>query len=207
MAAVIKWIKEYIVWCCLIAVAVLTSLFWVSKLSMLKDECSRLERNQQTLLEQCDTLTMANGKHIARAQKLELTTAELNQQCSDLQARLEDMGIQNKYLQMAVYASTQMSAQVDTVVRDSIVYIPQLVRLDTLQVLSWADAWVQLDGILHKGRFTGSITSVDTLTVAVHRVPKKFWFIKWGTKRVDVSVASSNPHTEINAVRCVEIRK
>lgn len=177
-------------------------------------QCQQLKQEKQRLAANIESLTTGTeqyiteaGKQAARAQQLELTTGELKQQCADLQARLEDMGIKNKYLQRAVSASTQMSAKVDTVIRDSIVYVPQLARLDTLQVLRWADAWVRLDGIIRAGRFTGDITSQDTLTVAVHRVPKKFWFIKWGTKRIDVSVASSNPHTEIKAVQCVEIRK
>ena len=173
----------------------------------LKQEKQRLAANVESLTTGTEQYITEAGKQAARAQQLELTTGELKQQCADLQARLEDMGIKNKYLQRAVSASTQMSAKVDTVVRDSIVYVPQLARLDTLQVLRWADAWVRLDGIIRNGRFTGSITSQDTLTVAVHRVPKKFWFIKWGTKRIDVSVASSNPHTKINEVKCVEIRK
>lgn len=177
-------------------------------------QCQRLKQEKQRLAANVESLTTGTeqfkteaGKQAARAQQLGLTTGELKQQCAYLQARLGDMGIKNKYLQRAASASTQMSAKVDTVIRDSIVYVPQLARLDTLQVLRWADAWVQLDGIIHAGRFTGSITSQDTLTVAVHRVPKKFWFIKWGTKRIEATVSSSNPHTQINDVKCVEIKK
>ena len=177
-------------------------------------QCKRLQQDNERLSANIASLSAGTqqykteaGKQAARAQQLELTAGELKQHCADLQARLNDMGIKNKYLQRAVYASTQMSAKVDTVVRDSIVYVPQLARLDTLQVLQWADAWVRLNGTIHAGRFSGSITSQDTITVAVHKVPKKFLFIKWGTKRIDVSVASSNPHTIINEVKCVEIRK
>ena len=177
-------------------------------------QCKRLQQDNERLSANIASLSAGTqqykteaGKQAARAQQLELTAGELKQHCADLQARLNDMGIKNKYLQRAVYASTQMSAKVDTVVRDSIVYVPQLARLNTLQVLQWADAWVRLNGTIHAGRFSGSITSQDTITVAVHRVPKKFLFIKWGTKRIDVSVASSNPHTIINEVKCVEIRK
>lgn len=177
-------------------------------------QCKRLQQDNERLSANIASLSAGTqqykteaGKQAARAQQLELTAGELKQHCADLQARLNDMGIKNKYLQRAVYASTQMSAKVDTVVRDSIVYVPQLARLNTLQVLQWADAWVRLNGTIHAGRFSGSITSQDTITVAVHRVPKKFLFIKWGTKRIDVSVASSNPHTIINDVKCVEIRK
>lgn len=170
-------------------------------------EKQRLSANVASLSAGTEQYKTEAGKNAARAQRLELTTGELRQQCADLQARLEDMGVRNKYLQSAVSANTSTTVTVDTIVRDSIVYVPQLAQLDTLQVLRWADAWVRLNGIIHGGRFTGSITSQDTLTVAVHRVPKKFLFIKWGTKRIDVSVVSSNPHTEIMDVQCVEIKK
>lgn len=173
----------------------------------LRQEKERLSANVASLFAGTEQYKTEAGKNAARAQQLELTTDELRQQCADLQARLVDMGVRNKYLQRAVSANTSTTVQVDTIVRDSIVYVPQMAKLDTLQVLRWADAWVKLHGVIQGGRFTGSITSQDTLTVAIHRVPKKFWFIKWGTKRIDVRVASSNPHTEIMDVQCVEMKK
>lgn len=192
---------------CLLVVLACVAGSALRKCAQLAQEAGRLKANVESLTIGTEQYKTEAGKNAARAQRLELTTGELRQQCADLQARLEDMGVRNKYLQSAVSANTSTTVMVDTVVRDSIVYVPQLAQLDTLQVLRWADAWVRLNGIIHGGRFTGSITSQDTLTVAVHRVPKKFLFIKWGTKRIDVSVASSNPHTEIMDVQCVEIKK
>lgn len=174
---------------------------------LLKQENKRLAANVESMAAGTEQYKTEAGKNAARAQQLELTTGELKKQCAELQAKLEDMGVKNKYLQRAVSTKTITEVVVDTLVRDSIIYVPQLAQLDTVQVLKWADSWVQLDGIIRKGRFTGSITSQDTLTIAVHRVPKKFWFIKWGTKRIDVSAASSNPHTKINEVISVEIKK
>lgn len=190
----------------LLALAAVTGVS-LHQCQQLKQEKQRLSANVASLAAGTEQYKTEAGKNAARAQQLELTTGELKQQCADLQERLADMGIENKRLQRAVSAGIQTQVQIDTLIRDSIVYVPQLARLDTLQVLRWADYWVRLDGIINKGRFTGSITSTDTLTVAIHRVPKKFWFIKWGTKRIDVSVASSNPHTQINDVICVEIKK
>lgn len=103
MAEVIKWIKEHIVLCCIIAVAVLTAavsaLFCGSRLSKIKDECSRLERNQKSLLEQCDTLTWANGKHIARVQELELTYEEMCKLVGEDYKQISELGIKNKHQQ------------------------------------------------------------------------------------------------------------
>ena len=197
--------KKYLIMA-LLAVAAVAGVA-LHQCQLLRQEKQRLTANVASLTAGTQQYQTEAGKQAARVQQLTLTTTELKQQCADLQAKLADMGVRNKYLQQAVSAKTETVVQVDTLVRDSIVYVPQLAQLDTVQVLRWADAWVQLEGVLRKGRFTGSITSQDTLTVAVHRVPKKFWFIKWGTKRIECSVASSNPHTQINDVICVEMKK
>ncbi len=197
--------KKYLIMA-LLAVAAVAGVA-LHQCKQLRQEKERLTANVRSLTAGTEQYKTEAGKNAARAQQLELTTSELKEQCADLQARLEDMGIKNKYLQRAVSANTSTEVRIDTLVRDSIVYVPQLARLDTLQLVRWADAWVQLDGTIRAGRFTGSITCQDSLTVAVHRVPKKFWFIKWGTKRIDVSVASSNPHTEILDVTLVEMKK
>lgn len=197
--------KKYLI-LALLAVAAVAGVA-LRQCQQLRQEKERLTANVRSLTAGTEQYKTEAGKNAARAQQLELKASELKEQCADLQARLEDMGIKNKYLQRAVSAQTSTQVRIDTLVRDSIVYVPQLARLDTLQIVRWADAWVQLDGTIRAGRFTGSITSQDSLTVALHRVPKKFWFIKYGTKRIDVSVASSNPHTEIRAVTLVEIKK
>lgn len=197
--------KKYLI-IALLAVAAVAGVA-LRQCQQLRQEKERLTANISSLTAGTEQYKTEAGKNAARAQQLELTTSELKEQCAELQAKLEDMGVKNKYLQRAVSAQTSTEVRIDTLVRDSIVYVPQLARLDTLQLVRWADAWVQLDGTIRAGRFTGSITSQDSLTVAVHRVPKKFWFIKYGTKRIDVSVASSNPHTEIRAVTLVEIKK
>ena len=38
---------------------------------------------------------------------------------------------------------------------------------------------------------------MDTIKQIVHRVPKKFLFIKYGTKGIKQEVVSKNPHTKI----------
>lgn len=170
-------------------------------------EADRLTANVESLSAGTEQFKTEAGKQAARAQQLELTTGELKKQCTDLQARLEDMGVKSKYLHRATSTTTKTVLKVDTLVRDSIIYVERLAQLDTVQVLKWSDEWVRLYGTIYKGRFAGTITSIDTITVAVHRVPKQWLFFRWGTKRVDVSVSSSNPHTEIMQVQCVEIKK
>ena len=41
------------------------------------------------------------------------------------------------------------------------------------------------------------VESTDTLRQVVHRVPRRFLFIRWGTKALRQEIVSSNPHTRI----------
>ena len=49
--------------------------------------------------------------------------------------------------------------------------------------------------------------SVDTLRQVVHRVPRRFLFIRWGTKALRQQIVSSNPHTRIVYTEYVRIER
>ena len=53
----------------------------------------------------------------------------------------------------------------------------------------------------------GRIRSVDTLRQVVHRVPRRFLFIRWGTKALRQQIVSSNPHTRIVYTEYVRIER
>ena len=217
MVAVFKWIKEHLVLCCLIVVAVLTAaasaLFWGSKLSKLKEQCSMLERNQQSLMEQCDTLTLAIGKHIAREIELELTQEELSQLASEYYQQLSEMGIKNKYLQHVISTGSHTELKVDTIVKDSIIFVPVIdstgitYKQDTMQVWSWQDDWVKAHGTIYNNKVEAEFESTDSLLIVAYRVPKRWWFIKYGTKYVEMEVVSSNPHTKLQYAKSVKLRQ
>lgn len=218
MASVFKWIKEHIVLCCLIAVAVLTAaasaIFWGSKLSKLKEQCNMLERNQQSLLEQCDTLTLANGKHIARVMELELTNEELCKLVGENYQQISELGIKNKYLQNVISTGSHTELKVDTIVKDSIIFVPVIdstgitsYKQDTMQVWNWQDDWVKAHGSIYNNKVEAEFESTDSLLIVAYRVPKRWWFIKYGTKYVEMEVVSSNPHTKLQYAKSIKLRK
>ena len=60
----------------------------------------------------------------------------------------------------------------------------------------------------YPGRFGGlPVESVDTLRQVVHRVPRRFLFIRFGTKAVRQEIVSSNPHTRIVYAEYVRFAK
>ena len=48
---------------------------------------------------------------------------------------------------------------------------------------------------------------IDTLRQIVYRIPRRFLFIRWGTKALRQRIVSTNPHTRIVAAEYVRIEK
>lgn len=54
-------------------------------------------------------------------------------------------------------------------------------------------------------KFDASV-DVDTLDQAVHRVPHRFWFIKWGTKAIRQDIVCRNPYSQITYSEYIELK-
>ena len=135
--------------------------------------------------------------------KLELSKSELENHCQDLTKTIDDLNIKIGRIQSVSTTVTKTEVEIQTVVRDSIVYRDLPVNL---KVVKWRDPWVTLNGVLDGETFSAKIESVDTLSQVVHRIPKKFLFIKWGTKAIRQEVVSSNPHSKIVYTEYIELK-
>ena len=113
-------------------------------------------------------------------------------------------GVKFKRLQAAATTATQTEVKVITQIRDSIVYRDGV--LDSLKMFKWSDAWVDVAGEIRGRDVSLDVVSNDTIRQIIHRVPKKFWFIKWGTKAIRQEVVSSNPHTKITYTEYIELK-
>ncbi len=51
------------------------------------------------------------------------------------------------------------------------------------------------------------VESTDTLRQVVHRIPRRFLFIRWGTKALRQEIVPSNPHTRIVYSEYVKIER
>lgn len=159
------------------------SVLWLSfLLNNAGEEKKRLANNQESLLSDVEYYKTESGKNAASVQKLELTRSELEKHCKDLTQTVEDLGIKVKRLQSASTTVTKTEVEIQTVVRDSIVYRDRPV---ILKAINWEDPWIKLDGILDGIDFSAKIQSVDTLSHIAHRVPKKFLFFALEQRRSD----------------------
>ena len=78
---------------------------------------------------------------------------------------------------------------------------------DTVRMFRWRDPWISVEGRIGRDSAACRIRSVDTLRQAVHRIPRRFLFIRWGTKALRQEIVSTNPHTRIVYAEYVKIER
>lgn len=189
-----------------IIIALALAVFILGKSNKsLRSDNDRLQGNNEALMEEVVTYMDIADRSAASVQMLELKKSELEKNYQDICQRAKDLGLQVKRLQAASKTETQTKVEIQTIVRDSIVYRDGI--LDSLKRIEWRDPWVQVEGTLHNDSLDLNVSSVDTLYQFIHRVPHKFWFIKWGTKAIRQEISSSNPHTKIIYTEYIELKK
>lgn len=173
-----------------------------------KKENERLHGNQYALLAEMEQYKTEAGENAAKVQRLQLTASEFESQCADLKAEVARLGIKASRLQALINTSTHTTLRIDTIVKDSIVYVPQLARLDTLKCFEYNDGWISARGCIDsRNHFEGEFESHDSLLIVAHRVPKRFLFFRWGCKRVELDIKSSNPHSTITHAKYLDFTK
>lgn len=185
----------------ILSLAVVTLYWQLDKTIM---EKQRLSNNQEALLSDVDHYKTESGKNAASVQKLELTKSELEKYNVDLKETISDLNLKINRIQAAATTATQSNYNIKTVVKDSIVYRDVPVKL---QRIDFRDPYIDLTGTIDSGTFSGDITTRDTLVQIIHRVPKKFLFIKYGTKAIRQEVVSKNPYSKIVYTEYIELKK
>ncbi|MDH6308056.1 uncharacterized protein YoxC [Dysgonomonas sp. PFB1-18] len=174
------------------------------QLDRTKTEKKRLSSNQEALLSDIEFYKTEAGDNAASVQRLELSKSELEKHCEDLTQTVKDLNLKVKRIQAASTTVTKTEYKIQTVVKDSIIYrdVPVIV-----QSIVYKDPWIDIDGVIDSSMFSGNISTRDTLVQVIHRVPKKFWFIKYGTKAIKQEVVSKNPHSNIVFTEYIELKK
>lgn len=183
-------------------------ILWIVILSYgLKKERAEKERfkaNQTALLSQVEYWSTENEKSAADVLRLTLTVNELENSNARLRATADELNIRLRRIQSASTTATNTEVKVITEVRDSIVYRDSVIV--PVKAFTWRDSWTDVNGVIERDSVNLSVSSVDTLTTIVHKVPHKFWFIKWGCKAIKQTVISSNPHTKITYTEYIEVK-
>ncbi|MDR3140319.1 MAG: hypothetical protein LBU37_01100 [Tannerellaceae bacterium] len=194
--------SKYLISAIAVLVLAVGLLSW--QLDKVKTEKNRLSSNQEALLSDIEFYKTEAGNNAASVQKLELSKSELKKYCDELTSTVKDLNIKIGRIQAASTTVTQSDYKIVTVVKDSVVYRDKPV---ILRAINFKDPWIDMAGVIDSGMFSGQISTRDTLVQVIHRVPKKFWFIKWGTKAIRQEIATKNPHSNIVYTEYIELKK
>lgn len=173
-------------------------------------ENKRLHSNQEALMGEVNLYETEAGKSAASVLRLQLNYDELERNYQGVCKEAKALGLKVKRLQAVAQTGTNTEIKVQTILRDSIIYVPKnnLVSVDTIKWFTWKDPpWVKVNGIIDSGKVDLDIQSIDTLLQIVHRVPKRFLFFRWGTKAIRQEIVSKNPHTKLVYSEYIELKK
>lgn len=165
----------------------------------------RLSDNQRALMSEIDFYRTNDSLSVASVERLTLSNREFTRYCCKLEETVSNLNLKIKRLQSVSQTATETEYQVKTEIRDSIVELPG--RIDTLPCIDYRNNYLTLSGCFKNNQFDGIIHTRDTIEQIVHRVPRKFWFIRWGTKAIRQEVISKNPYTRITYTEYIELKK
>lgn len=166
----------------------------------LNSENTRLQNNERALSE---GITLYETESKRSAASVEVLSLELTK-FKELHARdrtiIEDLSI--RLSRMESYAKSVTA----TTLRDTIVLRDTIIQHDSLLYAHHDTPWTTLHATINRDTLSYEIINYDTLHQVIHRVPRKFWFIPYGTKAIRQEVSCSNPNTRLVYTEYIELR-
>ena len=191
----------------LLIYAVLTTLIIVIGGRILWGEQQRYKSNNEALMQSVDYYRTEADKSAASVQVLRLKCGEFEELRAADAEKIRQMGLKIRRLQSAAKSASELDLKVKTPIRDTVIVRDTVNIVDTLRLFRWQDNWVTIEGVIDRDSVACTLRSVDTLHQVVYRIPRRFWFIKFGTKALRQHIVSSNPHNEIVYTEYVQIEK
>lgn len=193
--------RKFLLWVAVVAL-ILVAICGVA-LGYLIKENARLCGNQHALIEGVEFYRTESGKSAASVEVLQLELAEFRSLREQDAEEIASLGIRLRRAES--YAkSVAMTTLTDTVVVRDTVVLRDTVTMPARH-FAGEDAWSRVEGILFGDSLHYAIRTTDTLHQVVHRVPRKFLFIPYGTKAIRQEVWSSNPNTELIYTEYIEL--
>ena len=193
--------RKFLLWVAVVA-SILVAICGVA-LGYLIKENARLRGNQYALIEGVEFYRTESGKSAASVEVLQLELAEFRSQREQDAEEIASLGIRLRRAES--YAkSVSMTILTDTVIVRDTVVLRDTVTMPARHFAA-EDAWSRVEGILFGDSLHYAIRTTDTLHQVVHRVPRKFLFIPYGTKAIRQDVLSSDPNTELIYTEYIEL--
>ena len=181
--------------------ATLLLIFCVAIMRHSYREVARLSNNNEALSSETKLYKSRLDESAASVVALQLKLDEYRKQNARDAKRIRELGIRLRRVESVAKAATESRVEFSAPMCDTVIL------RDTLKLFRWSDRWVRVEGVLCNGSVECSVESVDTLHQIIHRVPRKFLFIRYGTKAIRQEIVSSNPHTKVVYADYIELPK
>ncbi len=211
--------KKYLILAVLLLVAALGIVGKAYRRAI--DDRNRLARNQTTLLDSVDHYRTAAGREAASVQALELKVSELERYKADAAAEIRSLGIKLRRVESVATTTARTEVCITAPLTDAADVSPKKSVLpsdsietgsdgmptEEVKTFRWEDGHVDICGTIATDSVRCEVVSIDTLRQVVHRVPRRFLFIRWGTKAIRQEIVSTNPHTRIVYAEYIDMRR
>ncbi len=168
-------------------------------------EVVRLRNNNEALSSETKLYKTRFDESAASVVAMQLKIEEYRKQHAEDLKRIRELGVRLRRVESIATSASQTKIEVSTPIHDTI-FLDHLLP-DTATLFRWSDSWVHIEGLIRNGNAECHIKSVDTLRQVIHRVPRSWWFIRYGTKAIRQEISSSNPHTQIVYSEYIELPK
>ena len=166
-----------------------------------KGEIARLNSNCQALRAESTLYRTRLDQSAASVLALQLELDEYREQHRRDVKHIRSLGVRLRRVESVAKSATKSEVAFTTPHRDTIIVY------DTVSVFRWSDRWVRAEGVIRDGEVECKIESVDTIRQVVHRIPRRFGLIRYGTKAIRQEITSSNPHSKVVYTEYIELPK
>ncbi len=164
-------------------------------------EVVRLRSNNEALASETKLYKTRLDESAASVVAMQLKIEEFRKQHAEDAKRIRALGVRLRRVESVATTATESKAEFVAPRRDTIIL------RDTLSLFRWSDRWVNIEGMIRNEEVECVVESIDTLRQVIHRVPRRWWFIRYGTKAIRQEITSSNPHTRIVYAEYLELPK
>ena len=153
----------------------------------------RLQRNNTVLSTGLESYRTTLEQSAAHVGTLEMTIKELRQLNDELLQRIEQMKIKPRRVESVSINAINTSFSFTIPLSSGTIS-----RSNTApRPFRWENPWNKVDGVVGSDSVECSIVHRDTLDQVIYRVPRRFLFIRWGTKEIRQAVSVRDPKSTI----------
>ena len=192
--------KKYIILAIIFLGLVISLGISIKSCSNLKKEKERLENNQDVLIKENTLFKTKDGLNATKINALRLDLSSAKDYYQKLLDVAKKAGISEKRINSITEIATNTKDTFYVYVKDSIFL------QDTLKCFNYKDEFLGINGCIKKDSLELDYSATDSLIQFVSRVPKQWWFFKWGTKAIQQTIISKNPKTKFIYQKYIEIK-